>query len=118
MIGSAAGDAPADLFSAMSKNKPTRHNIPHNDGTCKSFLRVFVDGPERRGKSRLLEMEDLQGKEVNHETRVMEVGPGAEAQVDFGHGAWVAVDGKRKLGRAGDFSKFCEGFSRDRRVSV
>jgi transposase len=26
----------------------------------------------------------------------MEVGPGAEAQVDFGQGAWVMVDGKRK----------------------
>ena len=27
----------------------------------------------------------------------MEVAPGAEAQVDFGQGAWVLVDGKRKL---------------------
>jgi transposase len=26
----------------------------------------------------------------------MEVEPGAEAQVDFGQGAWVVVDGKRK----------------------
>jgi transposase len=26
----------------------------------------------------------------------MEVEPGAEAQVDFGQGAWVEVDGKRK----------------------
>jgi len=26
----------------------------------------------------------------------MEVAPGAEAQVDFGLGAWVLVDGKRK----------------------
>src|SRR5215471_5430857 len=26
----------------------------------------------------------------------MEVGPGAEAQIDFGQGAWVVVDGKRK----------------------
>src|SRR5271168_3074072 len=26
----------------------------------------------------------------------MEVEPGAEAQVDFGQGAWVIVDGKRK----------------------
>jgi transposase len=44
----------------------------------------------------------------------MEVEPGAEAQVDFGQGAWVVVDGKRKRPHLfpGGLEPFAQGLQR------
>jgi hypothetical protein len=48
----------------MSKSNPTLRNVPYYYGICKFFLKVFLEGPDRGGKSRLREVEVLPGKEV------------------------------------------------------
>jgi len=49
-IGAAGAAGGRRAFADMSKSGPTRFNIPHNNGTCKRFLRFFLDGPGEERK--------------------------------------------------------------------
>jgi hypothetical protein len=45
------------------QSSPPVFNVPYNNGTCKVFLKVFLEGPDRGRKNRLQEMENVEGEE-------------------------------------------------------